>query len=96
MYNNKRKRKDSIKFYKCYVCNHVSTSRARLTGHTRTINHLINNYGKHKNHEHDIEHYNGLLMNEKLDDFTVDEDMMKIIDYSVIKTFQFHNIWYDQ
>ncbi len=89
MDNNKRKRKDSIKFYKCYVCNHVSTSRARLTGHTRTINHLINNYGKHKNHEHDIEHYNGLLMNEKLDDFTVNEDMLNSLKDFNIKTFPF-------
>jgi hypothetical protein len=31
-------------------------------------------------------------MNEKIDDFEVNDVMMKIIDYSVIKTFQFHNI----
>ncbi len=49
------------------------------------------NRARHSNHEHDIDDYIGLLMNEKLDDFIVTDDMMKIIDDSVIKTFQFHN-----
>jgi hypothetical protein len=77
MDNNKRKRKDSIMFYKCYLCNHVTTSRAR------------NNYEKHKNHEHDIEHYNGLLLNEKLDDFTVNGDMLNSMKDFNIKTLKF-------
>ena len=89
MDNNKRKRKDSIMFYKCYVCNHVTTNRTCLTVHTRSLKHLINNYEKHKNHEHDIEDYNGLLINEKLDDFKVDEDMFDSMKDFNIKTFNF-------
>ncbi len=65
MDNNKRKRKDSIMFYKCDLCNHVTTSRASLTMHTRSLKHLINNYEKHKNHEHDIDDYIGRIINDR-------------------------------
>ena len=78
-------------FYKCHLCNHVTTSKTSLAIHTRSMKHLLNNYDKHPNHEHSMDDYIGLLMNEKLDDFIITDDMMKIIDHSVIKTFQFHN-----
>jgi hypothetical protein len=78
--NKKRKRADTtIMFYKCELCNHVTTSRTSLTIHTRSSKHLLNNYDKHPNHEHDVEHYNGLLMNEKMDDFKLDEKMFDCI-----------------
>jgi hypothetical protein len=90
MDNKKRKRKDSIMFYKCDLCNHVTTSRASLTVHTRSLKHLIN-YEKHKNYEHDIVHYNGLLLNEKLDDFEISDEMLNSMKDFDIKTFSFYS-----
>ncbi len=61
---------------------------------TRSLKHLINNYEKHKNLEHDIEHYNGLLLNEKLDDFEISDEMLNSMkDFNMkdfnIKAFRF-------
>ena len=90
MGNKKRKRADTIMFYKCELCNHATTSKTSLATHTRSVKHLMNNYDKHPNHEHDMYDYIGLLMNEKLDDFIVNDEMMKNIggdfDFN-IKTF---------
>jgi hypothetical protein len=71
MKNKKRKRSDTIEFYKCYICDHVTTNKSSMNAHTRSLKHLIKNYEKHPNHEDDIDDYIGLLMNEKLDDFIV-------------------------
>jgi hypothetical protein len=79
MENKKRKRADTIMFYKCELCNHVTTSKTSLAIHTRSVKHLMNNYDKHENHENDMYDYIGLLMNEKLDDFIVNDEMMKSI-----------------
>jgi hypothetical protein len=89
MENKKRKRADTIMFYKCELCNHVTTSKTSLATHTRSVKHLMNNYDKHPNHEHDMCNYTGLLMNEKLDDFKLDEKMFAcVIDFD-ITTFGF-------
>ena len=67
MENKKRKRADNIMFYKCHLCNHVTTSKTSLAIHTRSMKHLLNKYDKHPNHEHSMDDYIGLLMNEKLE-----------------------------
>jgi hypothetical protein len=90
MENKKRKRADNIRYYKCYLCNYVTTNKTSLSIHTRSSKHLINNYDMHKNHETDMHDYIGLLMNEKLNDFVVCDEMMGSIGgkfITNIKTF---------
>ena len=88
-YNNKRKRKDNIIYYKCDLCSHLTTNKNSFNIHTKSIKHLLNNYEKHKNHETDIDDYIGLLMNQKIDEWDIDEKMRDDIKNFNIKSFEF-------
>ncbi len=52
MENKKRKRTNNIVFYKCFLCEHVTTNKSSMSAHCESVKHLINNFEKNKTTYH--------------------------------------------